>query len=133
MQVDTRKQRARDVLTAMESGDGPAIVARLAEDARFWPPKSAVKRSGIAHPLVGAQAIAALFTRAKHFEQMHWETTHLLAEGDLVSIHTRMRGRMKNGKDYDNTHLWLFRFDGERVAEAWEYADTAYAFELMGI
>jgi ketosteroid isomerase-like protein len=56
-----------------------------------------------------------------------------LGEGDYVVIHTQMTSRTKAGKDYDATHVWLFRFEGSLVAEAWEYADTAYAFERMGV
>ncbi len=114
----------------MESGDHASIVARLTDDAQFWVPLSATKR-GITRPVSGAHEIASLFTRAGHFGSMHWTVEQCVAEGDWVTVHTHMRGTLKNGNHYDNWHLWLFRFEGKRVAEAWEYADTAYAFEVM--
>ena len=130
MNRDINKQNACEILTAMEGGDHDSIIARLTDDARFWAPISATKR-GISRPVSGAREIASLFTRARHFENMHWAVEQCLAEGDWVTVHTHMQGTLKNGNHYDNWHLWLFRFDGERVAEAWEYADTAYAVEVM--
>ena len=35
----------------------------------------------------------------------------------------------KNGKDYDNTYLFLYRVTEGRIAEAWVEFDTAYAFD----
>jgi ketosteroid isomerase-like protein len=54
----------------------------------------------------------------------------LLSQGDLVAVRARLQARVaKNGKDYDNMYLFLFRVTEGRIAEAWVEFDTAYAFE----
>jgi ketosteroid isomerase-like protein len=105
----------------------------LTYEARFWPPRSATTRAKLPRPVVGAESIAAVFTRSPHFKTMMWTVEHCLVDGDYVTVHTRMQGKLGNGNEYDNWHLWLFCFEDERITDAWEYADTAYAFELMKV
>ena len=40
-----------------------------------------------------------------------------------------MQAVMAEGASYDNDYVYLFRFDGPKIAEVWEYLDTAYFFE----
>jgi predicted SnoaL-like aldol condensation-catalyzing enzyme len=56
------------------------------------------------------------------------EIRHLVAEDDLVSAHYRRTAQRVHGGDYDAEYNILFRFDGDRIAEVWEVADTAAAF-----
>jgi ketosteroid isomerase-like protein len=47
-----------------------------------------------------------------------------------VAVRARLQARVaKNGKDYNNMYLFLFRVAEGRIAEAWVEFDTAYAFE----
>ncbi len=52
------------------------------------------------------------------------EIRHLVAEGDLVSAHYRRTAELLHGGEYEAEYNILFRFDGDRIAEAWEVADT---------
>ena len=63
---------------------------------------------------------------------MTWDVQHVLAEGDLVALHCTMRGRTASGNVYHGPYHMLFRIDHGRIAEAWEFLDTAYVLERMG-
>ena len=43
-----------------------------------------------------------------------------------------MHGRTVSGNDYHGSYHMLFRIDGDRIAEGWEFLDTAYVMERMG-
>jgi hypothetical protein len=131
--IEARKQRAREILAASEDRLTSRIAELFTAGARLWVPPSATARASLARPIVGTAAIASVLTSEHAFEKLHWHILECVGERDYVVIHTRMNSRTKAGKDYDATHLWLFRFEGDLVAEAWEYADTAYAFERMGV
>jgi ketosteroid isomerase-like protein len=133
MDIEARKKRACAVLRATETADKPTLTSLFTGDARLWVPQSATSRAGLDRPVVGADAIAALFTASPHFNEMRWTIQQCVGEGDYVAVQTDMTGSTATGNAYQSSHLWLFRFEGERVAEAWEYADTAYAFERMGV
>jgi ketosteroid isomerase-like protein len=54
------------------------------------------------------------------------EILHVIAEDDLVSLHCVTHTRTRAGYDYDGPYHMLFRLHDGRIAEAWEFLDTAY-------
>jgi len=50
----------------------------------------------------------------------------------VSSLHVRMRGRTASGNTYHGPYHMLFRIDGDRIAEGWEFLDTAYCIERIG-
>jgi ketosteroid isomerase-like protein len=63
---------------------------------------------------------------------MTWDVQHLLAEDDFVTLQCTMRGRTASGNAYHGPYHMLFRIEGDRIAEGWEFLDTAYALERIG-
>jgi len=51
--------------------------------------------------------------------------SRIIGEGNFVVVEGRGHNRTKTGKPYANTYCWVFRFEGEKVVEITEYADTA--------
>ena len=51
---------------------------------------------------------------------------HVVAEGDLVALHCQLHARTSAGHDYHGSYHMLFRIADDRIAEAWEFLDTAY-------
>jgi ketosteroid isomerase-like protein len=60
-----------------------------------------------------------------------WDVHHVVAEGDLVALHCTMHAITNVGKEYHNSYHVLFRIEDDRIAETWEFLDTAYAFERL--
>jgi ketosteroid isomerase-like protein len=54
---------------------------------------------------------------------------HVVVEDDVVMATASMTAELQNGLAYANDYAYLFRFDGDRIAEGTEYADTAYAMD----
>jgi ketosteroid isomerase-like protein len=114
-----------------EKGDREELRKEIAPDVRWWAPVSAAAKGVADNPMLGAdRAIDHLTVEMYEEEGREWTITHLLSEGDLVAVRATLQARVaKNGKDYFNTYLFLYRVTDGRIAEAWVELDTAYAFE----
>jgi ketosteroid isomerase-like protein len=42
-----------------------------------------------------------------------------------------MHARTTAGKEYHGPYHMLFRVAGDRIAEVWEFLDTAYVFDCL--
>jgi predicted SnoaL-like aldol condensation-catalyzing enzyme len=51
---------------------------------------------------------------------LRMEILHLVAEGDLVTIHVRFSGTGRDGKPFERTEFDLFRIERDRIAEHWD-------------
>ena len=59
------------------------------------------------------------------------EIDNLIAQGNLVAAELRGFGRMKNGKEYDNTYCWFFEVRDGLVYSIHEYMDSLYIDRLV--
>jgi ketosteroid isomerase-like protein len=107
--------------------------AYLADDAVWHLPRSIGGRRPGGADLHG-DAARAIFTEATGVYEpgATIDVLHVIAEGDLVALHCNLHARTTSGSDYDGTYHMLFRIEGDRIAEAWEFLDTAYLMQCMG-
>jgi predicted SnoaL-like aldol condensation-catalyzing enzyme len=105
---------------------------RYFTDDIVWHLPPSVRQSGIETD-VRRDGIADLFAMgfATYEPGMTWDVQHVLADDDLVALHVTMRGRTASGNTYHGPYHMLFRIDGDRIAEGWEFLDTAYVLERM--
>jgi ketosteroid isomerase-like protein len=128
------KQAIHALLDAMSAGDEPAMRSLLTEDVRMWIAQSAAARLGVELPLAGRDTIAAVLAGVPQtFPDSAWTILDCVGEDDRVVMHARLDGRTGIGNEYHNSYLWLFRFEGDHIAEFWEYLDTDYAYERLGM
>jgi len=101
-------------------------------DDPIWHLPTSVARAFPAQDLRGDQ-VRTLFTASTgvYEPERTWEIHHVVAEDDLVTLHCTMHGRTRAGHDYHGSYHMLFRLEDERIAEAWEFLDTAYVRECM--
>jgi ketosteroid isomerase-like protein len=129
MSPEESKQAVLRFLDAMAARDVDGLVAQLTPDARWWPPQSAEGR--IPSPLVGARPIAELAggKTLASFQPgtTRWDVRHMTAEDDRVAALMHRKAVGAAGGAYDVRYHWLFRFEGERLAEVWEVLDTSTA------
>ncbi len=124
------REIAVDLLNAIAERRRDALPDLLTEDVTWWVPLSAAAR-GLARPLNGREgALKLLGGDNSHYRTgtMQWEFHDVLRDGERVVIHCTLRALTREGVPYENHYLMLYRFEGTRIAEAWEYTDTAYAF-----
>jgi ketosteroid isomerase-like protein len=103
----------------------------VAEDA-CWHLPTSVARRGFDQEVRG-EAIRDLFlgSMERYEPDRTWEVHHVIAEDDLVALHATMHARTNVGKEYHGSYHMLFRVDGDRIAEGWEFLDTAHVFECL--
>jgi ketosteroid isomerase-like protein len=127
------KQLVQDFLAATNAGDRDRLAELVAEDMAWWIPQSGSARVGIPTPMIGRDQFIAMQQDALdmlYVRESQKITVHrLIAEDDFVAAYMSMEMRTKAGAPYENQYLLMFRFADGRIAEHWEFTDTAYAFE----
>ena len=101
-------------------------------DDAVWHLPTSVARRGFDQDVRG-DAVRGLFlgSSERYRADRTWDVHHVVAEDDLVTLHCTMHGRTRAGHDYHGSYHMLFRLEDERIAEAWEFLDTAYIRECM--
>ena len=126
---DERIRAVHDVLEAYARSDALALRRLLTDDVVWWVPPSAAGR--YPRPIVGIEAVLEVLagpSLAYDKPTIRWTVHHVVADdGDIVMAAATMTGTLLNGNPYTNEYAFLYRFDGGRVAETTEYADTAHA------
>ena len=131
--MDDRKERVARLLDAIAGYDREALAPLFRDDVVWWAPVSS-SRLGVQRPLVGREAVVGLLagsTRVMRPGTTTWIVHTMVAEGDTVIAHVRRNCLTASGAPYENDYLLRFDFDNHLIAQAWESADTALAFELF--
>ena len=105
---------------------------RFVADDACWHLPTSVARRGFDQDVRG-EAVRELFlgSAERYNRDRTWDVHHLVAEDDLVALHCTMHARTNVGKEYHGSYHMLFRIEHDRIAEAWEFLDTAYVFECL--
>jgi ketosteroid isomerase-like protein len=105
--------------------------AFLTDDACWHLPTSVAQR-GFDQDVRG-EAVHALFlgSAERYLPGRTWDVHHVVADDDLVALHCTMHARTNVDKEYHGSYHMLFRVEGDRIAEAWEFLDTAYVFDCL--
>jgi ketosteroid isomerase-like protein len=132
MGIRERKEAVHGVLAAYAASDADALRALLTDDVVWWVPPSAAGR--YPRPISGIDAVLAVLagpSLAYRKPTIRWTVHHVVGdEGDIVMANASMNAVLINGNPYANDYCYVFRFQGDRIAEGTEYADTAYAMQL---
>jgi len=127
-----RKQAVHDVLAAYAESDAAALRALLTDDVMWWVPPSAAGR--YPRPISGIDAVLDVLagpSRSYRKPTIRWTVHHVVGdETDIVMANASMTAVLINGNSYANDYCYVFRFEGDRIAEGTEYADTAHAVQL---
>ena len=124
------KQAAFAVWAAFGSRDAVRIRNVLTEDARWLAPAGNATQVALGQPddlLETPDGIVAFLTeqfRRLFPEGLAVEFTSVIVDGSTVVFEQRTRGRVVNGRDYDNRYCWVFEMRGARVGVIREYMDT---------
>lgn len=140
MDETPRKSAALGFLDAHARVDEQEMVRLLIEDARFHTLKSARTWAGMPDVISGASTIAGMLA-TRHgahggpalwkVGQTNWEHHFVVEEDPYVVVFTTRRSVTVQDVDYENPYVCMFRFEGDRIADLWEYLDTAYTFSIV--
>lgn len=131
------RQAALAVWAAFGSRDPDRIQSVLTDDVRWVAPAGNATQVALGQPddlLTSADGIVAFLCR--HFRRLFpdgvaIEFTSVLVQEQRVVFEQRMRGRLVNGRDYDNRYCWVFEMEGTRVRRIREYMDTLRGQRLI--
>jgi ketosteroid isomerase-like protein len=123
-------QDIQSVFAGLESGDGSAFFAHVADDVN-WIVEGT-------HPLAGHYYSKEEF-RAGTFAKLGKvlpEGTQLRVENVLISnpwaiVELQSLATAKNGMRFDNCYCWLTRFQDEKIVEVRAYLDSAMVQRLF--
>jgi ketosteroid isomerase-like protein len=60
------------------------------------------------------------------------EFRRVYADGDTVMIEMTNRGKLFNGRDYENEYCFVFEVEAGKIRRVREYVDTQKVKELIG-
>lgn len=129
------RERAADIVTrffaTLSSGDLDDLAEFLDEESEWAVARAGQEGGGTK----GGDAIINSFfkpVREGLFEPRDpkIDIKNLLVDGDWVVVEGQGRGRLKNGNAYANRYVFCIRLVGDKIREAREYMDTAYAAEI---
>ena len=128
--IPTYTELVRRYFAASEANDGAAVGELVTEGVTWWAPQS-TSRNNIPRPLKGRDLMLRTFWKGARFSSdgKRWEIERLIESGDMVAAQASLHATRVTGAPYDNDYVFLFRFEGEQIAEIWEYLDTAYFFD----
>jgi ketosteroid isomerase-like protein len=119
----------RSFFEAMGASKGDEMAPYLTEDVRWWFPPSAAEAGAVSRVVDGRKPVLAVLGHADHFfKELAYAIEHVLEDGDMVAVHARARGRTMADRIYENEYHFLLHTRDGRIAEGWEFLDTAYAY-----
>jgi uncharacterized protein len=130
MSTETNKQMVKSTWEAFVKGDIKTAFANMSDEVSWLIPGNLSNLSGLRK---GKPAILE-FARnaAKTFPNgLQTQINRVYADGDVVILELTNRGKLANGKDYENEYCFVFEVEGGRIRRVREYVDTQKAKELM--
>jgi ketosteroid isomerase-like protein len=118
--ITANKELALTFLRSLETGPRFDLVA---DDARWWIQ---------GHGYLSLSEFRALVERVGQTKSpSHMVIHHVTAEEDRIAIECDGKGKLHEGRPYENTyHFLIFVRDG-LIAEVHEHFDTAYARDVL--
>ncbi len=130
MSVETNKEMVKSTWQAFVRGDLKSAFANMSDEVSWLIPGNLKNLSGLRK---GKTAILE-FARnaAKIFlNGLQTQINRVYGDGDTVIMELTNRGKLANGKDYENEYCFVFEIESGKIRRVREYVDTQKANELM--
>jgi len=124
MSTEQHKSLLENVFAETARGNGRPFVDALSDDVSW----TVVGSTAWSRTYEGKRAVLKELLGPLSAQLADGNTitaSRFIGEGDLVVVEGQGHNRTRTGKPYANTYCWLFRFQGDKVVEITEYADTA--------
>lgn len=129
MNVEQNKALVTQTWNALVQGDVKAAFANMSDEVSWLIPGnlpvSGLKKgkAGIVEFLRGA---AKLFPNG-----LKSEIHRVYGDGDVVIVELTNRGKLGNGRDYENEYCFIYEIEGGKIRRIREYVDTQKVKDLM--
>jgi uncharacterized protein len=129
MSVETNKELVTNFWNAFAKGDIKSAFALLSDEVSWLIPGNLPNLSGLRK----GKADILNFARnaAKTFPSgLKSEIRRVYGDGDTVLIEMTNRGKLFNGRDYENEYCFVFEIEAGKIRRVREYVDTQKVAEL---
>jgi ketosteroid isomerase-like protein len=135
MTTDDKRNVLARYFRATEEQDWETLAGCLAPDLEWSFAKSAAEKLGRKMPLRDSEPwLDLLRNAAGRYDETHFTIEQAFGEGTWLCARVRLTAQTKKGALYDNDYAFVVRFDDDaRMAEVFEFNDTAYAFAMHGM
>ena len=129
MSVEANKELVTNFWGAFSKGDIKTAFASLSDEVSWLIPGNLPNLSGLrkgkAEILSFARGAAKMFPSG-----LKSELHRVYGDGDTVLIEMTNRGKLFNGRDYENEYCFVFEIEGGKIRRVREYVDTQKVKEL---
>jgi hypothetical protein len=128
MSAEANKQLVTNFWNAFSAGDIKTAFASLSDEISWLIPGNleiSGLRKGKAEILNFARSAAKQFPNG-----LNSEVRRVYADGDTVLIEMTNRGKLFNGRDYENEYCFVFEIEAGKIRRVREYVDTQKVKEL---
>jgi len=130
MSVEANKELVTNAWNAFARGDIKTAFANMSDEISWLIPGNLPNMSGLKKVKNGILEFAR--NAAKIFPGgLKSEIRRVYGDGDTVIVEMTNRGKLANGKDYENEYCFLFEIEAGKIRRVREYVDTQKAKELM--
>ena len=130
MSVEANKQMVTSTWEAFVKGDLKTAFANMSDEISWLIPGNLSNLSGLRK---GKAAILE-FARnaAKSFPNgLLTQISRTYGDGDTVILELTNRGKLANGRNYENEYCFVFEIEAGKIRRVREYVDTQKAKDLM--
>ena len=129
MSIETNKELVNNFWSAFSKGDIKTAFALLSDEISWLIPGNLPNLSGLrkgkGEILNFARGAAKMFPSG-----LKSEIRRVYGDGDTVLIEMTNRGKLFNGRDYENEYCFVFEIEGGKIRRVREYVDTQKVKEL---
>jgi ketosteroid isomerase-like protein len=129
MDAAANKELVTNFWNAFSKGDIKTAFASLSDEISWLIPGNLPNLSGLrkgkAEILIFARGAAKMFPSG-----LQSELRRVYSDGDTVLIEMTNRGKLFNGRDYENEYCFVFEIEHGKIRRVREYVDTQKVAEL---
>ena len=130
MTNEEKKSLVTSTWTSFGKGDIKAAFANMSDNVSWLIPGNTPGVSGVKRGkdeiLKFMSGVGQLFP-----EGLKSEINKTHCDGDTVILELTNRGKVSNGKNYENEYCFVFELEGGKIRRIREYVDTQKAKEIL--
>lgn len=129
MSIESNKELVTNFWGAFAKGDIKSAFANLSDEVSWLIPGNLPNLSGLRRGK--GEILNFARTAAKMFPGgLKSEIRRVYGDGDTVLIEMTNRGKLFNGRDYENEYCFVFEIEAGKIRRVREYVDTQKVKEL---
>lgn len=130
MTAEDKKRLVAETWNALLSGEAEKAFANMSDNVSWLVPGTTPGVSGVKR---GKEEIGKFMSGIGQVfpEGLKAEIRKSYADGDTVIVELTNRGKVSNGKFYENEYCFVFELEADKIRRIREYADTQKAKEIL--